>query len=322
MTAALLMALPLAALLLPFVFEGNFTVIMCAAAFIAILSALFSFYFCNIRVDITEEAVTFKRFGNTYKTFPLAEFNITADVEHGSYNGIPYTIRRLYAVPKAGGRRKRQRCYCFGKETFTRMMAYLASFKYAKVRRILEESNIMQKMEKAVYIIDKELLVKRHRKFFYIASAAVLLWVGVLALVFLGAFGTELSPLRSLIFFELATAGIALKYLISFALPLHRVRQNTPERIELDEDGITIDGHVFTFRYLLSVKVTPPANIKREWLLPRLRRIVITDEFGINTYITGDTNIKQPAFAEYEAFCTRLELQMINEPGKFFKELG
>jgi len=319
-------------------------VIYAVTGIVAVVAAYMAFYRYNIKVEITDEAIKFFRGRKEYQSFPYASFAFTSYVHKQSYNLIPVsTSRYLRVITKAGGKFSNYKCHNFSNKTFEEFMIRVDAHPLNDTRELVSETPDTQKKETAqtipspteykpesrdttVFIIDKQLLIKKYRKpflyLFILFSAMIIAMLLSMFIVSPGSFFDQLAI--NAIFFGSLTVVLLPIPVIMFGIPMIKIKKDTPEKITFYSDRITLDDREYYFSRIKQIRVTPPSYKGKTRNLRR--KVTIVEDRRTSTFIAGDSSDILPAtirkgkprvFADYEAFCHKLETLLINEPGKF-----
>ncbi|MCL2634070.1 MAG: hypothetical protein FWD34_06100 [Oscillospiraceae bacterium] len=328
--------------------EGNIAAIAIVSVLFGLgVAAVIVLPLHNIKVTVTDEAVSFKRRGREYKRFTFSENDFTSHVDVHSWYFIPIlTSRKLRVIPKDSDKYKDYTCHNFSQKTFEECMAYVDSrgFRQNLSKPVEDEQGegfrqavSALEAEPLVFTINKEAFINKYKNLFKI----LIITMGIItALLFFITFiipaingdSAALQNAGGMLIFLTVVAGILMSLPFILALrPLSKVRNTAPEKVTLYPDRVVFDEKIVHFKDIQQIKMTPPAYSKDSGTI---RVLKVIDNSGITEYALGHysdvTQIskkKPKIFEEYEDFyhalgnVSALWAEQNNEQSRFTPEL-
>ncbi len=294
-------------------------------AAIALPSAVYAFYFNKIEVEVTEEAITFLHWGRVYKSYLRADYTFYTDVKTLEYQGTkfltPYTV---CAEPKGDAKPGKKYCLCFDADTFGRMMEHIKSLAYADTLthvRQLEAGGGTDAKINTAFSLDRSMVARYLHLPANVTFGLMVAW-GFFVMLLIDGTSPLFAGIKEDRALSIAVSAALALVFVFFLTASYIAEKHTPLRIELNGEGISFDGRVFLFRDITGIKLTQPPSGKGLRIFPLMRKIIIDTAREKATYIAGGSSEKYQAFPEYDVFCNTLERMLVNEPGKFSRELG
>lgn len=279
------------------------------------LSVYFAFYRNNIEIEVTNEAIKFSRHGREYlnidrKTHDFSSYTIT-----NQYGAV--ISRCLRVIPKYEGKYKDYKCYNFDKKTFE---LFIAKASLNLEKQIKTEYNGAS----LTFTINKFFMLRKYEKYKFISIVAIHAFI--LCVIAIPLFNISPIVYPTILLFLFFSSVISIIKTVNFS----KVKKQTPEKITISKDKLTIDNEDFYFSYLTLIKMTSPyyeQNAHNYDPFKSFRKMTITErnishEFFpdiIPKFFKKNSNPKS-AFPEYEILFNELR-ELLAYENKFIAEL-
>lgn len=216
--------------------------------------------------------------------------------------------RKRVLIAFDGNIKKRIKLSNFSKKSFDKVLSILS-------QKTFDEKEINTSLKKEIFNIPKkdilEEYVKLMKKYAIIAvGAVVVLSSGLYFLIIKNSDGRGLTPFLGIILLlNFLILGVPVIIIVCGYL----VKMNiTPERIEVDVDGISIDGKTYNIKEIKQIIVTPP--LYKERMIGRnFRKIIICAPkkkkmlyLGASTVAGRVIAINKIVYEEYGELCNAI----------------
>jgi hypothetical protein len=301
--------------------QNIMTVLCSMLVFATVLATYFAFYRNNIIIEVTANAVKFSRHGTEYLNFERETHEFTSNIITQSYTLIKTgTSRYLRVISKNGSKYKDYKCYNFDKKIFEEFIALVSANSFE------QQVKTEYHGEPLIFAINKNFMLEKCRKDkfinFGVISVALLCLVAIKLVP-----NINLSP-KTFVFIALFSI-LASVFSILRIVQFSKVKKQTPEKITICKDKLTVNSEDFYFSYLTQIKMTPPSyqrNIQEALPWQKLfRTMTITERNISRKYIIDLMPEKidkpQSAFLEYSILFNELRKLFVSGENKFIAEL-
>lgn len=288
----------------------------------ALLSSLWAFYWCRIRIEISRDGLAFFRRNRPYAFYPL-DAPLQVSVTKKSWNGLFLGTSREFFLPGRGPLRKTVSCWCIDNASFSSLVEEFNRLrqdgpKESPLRPARED--LYGLGQNSVFRLPKEELLSREKARLLAISAGsagaglllALLWF---FLVYRGPLNGHAAAcaLFIFLFFSLAALPQALRY--------RSLASRIPERITLTNASIRIDERSFSARELKSVVMTPASQTVSGGGISFRRQLFLQTALEQTKYLLGSTP-DAPKGLLYEEYGSLLETirSWCAEQGVSFRE--
>ena len=316
-----------------------------------IVTAWLSFYYNNIKVVVSGDAVRFFRGKKEYLNFPYASVTFTSYVHKTSYNFIPMSTSRYLRVVLGndekgsgkvivvnGERVKDYKCHYFNRGTFENLMANIHLRRDELLCKAKEESAVPESRlsdisaaksnDPHMFTINKHILINRYKKPFLILTLSFAAFILLLLIIQIATDRNLSDHIGFYVFFSVFMSVVLLPIpLFMFGIPLFKIKKRTPEIITIYDDRLSLDEQTFYFSQIKLIKATPPSYTDSATRILR-RKITIDEGNRRIVFIVGDSRDsidkknKPKVFEDYGVFCNVLKEVLKDQPNKFIMELA
>jgi len=263
---------------------------MLAAAYIGALVCsliatwIINLLFYKITIRVTDEEITFLRWGRVYRTLSFDKYEFSPKAEVESFFFVPWAKQLfLCADFKDSGKRKRYLCFAFSQKTFDELNVDV-------LERVYKRGLAKHELEVVKIHVSRKKGLRPYIKRLFVCLIPSVLVAGPLSVLLF--FLVMEGALTGIMVFSGILLLIILICVFWAVLPFYRAYKSIPRQITVFPYHIEIDGERFLYKNIRTLKYTGPCERAKT-----VRELVIEDSRGVFRFTFGRNSAKDSALS-------------------------
>lgn len=270
-----------------------------------LIAVVWTFYWCNVRVEICRLGVIFYRAGKPYRWYPISA-GYSLHIKRHYYRGIPSGSELLMDVNLGEGDVRVEQCYCLSKDDFSALEQDIWKIKrdgyFGKTAETdMLEAELFAGRDSVDFAIPKEELLRSERKRL-IQIISICFGIGIVAFIMqMISIVNDGMDMRMFGMWILLCMMPGVLVSVIQGIRYATYTRALPKLVSLTQAGIRVDEVSFCWADIKSVEMTSTKESMQHSMASSRRRLTVTHRGDRkSSYFIGNVRGTNLVYPEYE----------------------